>query len=183
MPGKTISHQAFTFSFPAASKVPHVTVSCGTPMPKKERADSIMIAAAALNAIETITGPIPFGKACLKIMRAFENPSDRAAVMKSISRVLKNSARVRRATSVHAVNPMISTIFTKDGFSMAARMMISRSRGREIKISMLRDIIESRGRRVILRNHGTKCKSFPAKKKIIVINKKIMPDKNKAPVK
>jgi hypothetical protein len=75
-PGKITSHQAWKASLPELSKEPHVTTSGGTPTPKKERLDSIRMAAATPKAIATNAGATPFGKACLKMILASLKPSD-----------------------------------------------------------------------------------------------------------
>ena len=43
-PGNTTSHQALNCSRAPDNKEPQVTVSTGTPTPRKDRADSVMIA-------------------------------------------------------------------------------------------------------------------------------------------
>lgn len=44
MPGNTTSHQALNCSRAPDSNDPQVTVSTGTPTPRKERADSVIMA-------------------------------------------------------------------------------------------------------------------------------------------
>ena len=68
------SQGASKLFFPALNKEPQVTDSGGTPIPKKERADSTNMADAIPKAIETKAGAIPFTSAWLKIIHLSENP-------------------------------------------------------------------------------------------------------------
>lgn len=81
VPGNTTSHHASNCSRAPANKDPHVTISTGTPKPKKESEDSVRIADAvqATKATE-ITGKA-FGKACLNMMRQAGAPLDFAEAM------------------------------------------------------------------------------------------------------
>ena len=60
-PGKTASHHADGDCRAAARSEPHVTVSGETPTPKKERVDSISIAAAIPKEIVMSTGESALG--------------------------------------------------------------------------------------------------------------------------
>ncbi len=145
-PGKTTNHQALNCSRPELNKEPQVTALGGTPIPRNDKEDSIKIAEATPKAMAINAGAIPFGKACLKIIRNSLNPIDFAACTYSKLEMRKNSARVRRAIPVHEVNPMITMIFIMDfSFAMAAIEIMRINRGIEIKISIMREIIESTG--------------------------------------
>ena len=76
IPGYIINHHASRFCLPKFSSDPHVTISSGTPIPKKDNPLSIKIAEAIPNAILTKTGANAFGNACLKIVLALEKPND-----------------------------------------------------------------------------------------------------------
>ena len=76
IPGKSTSHQALNFSLPSLTREPQVTRSGGTPMPRKDKLDSIKMADAIPNAMETKAGAIPFGRACLTMIFNSEKPRD-----------------------------------------------------------------------------------------------------------
>ena len=62
-PGKTTSHHASKFSLPAASSDPQVTISGGTPMPKKDNDHSARMADAIPKAMATMAGARALGNA------------------------------------------------------------------------------------------------------------------------
>ena len=76
IPGYIISHHASKFCLPKFKRDPHVTISVGTPIPRKESPLSIKIAEAIPKAILTKTGANAFGSACLNIVRVEEYPRD-----------------------------------------------------------------------------------------------------------
>jgi hypothetical protein len=67
-PGKMANHHAETSLLEADNKLPHVTSSGATPIPKNERLDSVRIAPATPKAIVINTEVKEFGIACLKLL-------------------------------------------------------------------------------------------------------------------
>jgi hypothetical protein len=63
------SHQAELDCLADDRRDPHVIVSAGTPIPKKDKVDSIRMAVAIPKAIAISTGESALGIACLKIVR------------------------------------------------------------------------------------------------------------------
>lgn len=68
-PGKTTNHHALNCSRAPDSKEPQVTVSTGTPTPKNERADSVMIADDIQATKVTAMIGKAFGSACRNSIR------------------------------------------------------------------------------------------------------------------
>ena len=77
-----------------------------------------------------------------------------AAEMKFISLSCKTCARISLAISVQDVNPIITIIENTVGLIMAASVRININRGRERKISMMREIIPSSGIEIFLFKKG-----------------------------
>ncbi len=75
------------------NKLPHVTSSGGTPIPKKDKPDSVRIAPAIPNATVINTEVKAFGRACLNIMRTSEKPNACDASINSRLRTFNNSPR------------------------------------------------------------------------------------------
>src|SRR5215831_12747074 len=98
-PGNTVSHQPLGRSWRALESIePQLAVDGGTPNPRKLNVDSIKIADATPNVAATNTGARVFGRICRKIVRNSVAPRASAATTYSIDFVLRNSARVSRAT-------------------------------------------------------------------------------------
>lgn len=63
-PGNAMSHHAEKFSLPSLIRLPQVTISGGTPIPKKLNPDSSKIAEGIPNIMAINAGEITLGKAC-----------------------------------------------------------------------------------------------------------------------
>lgn len=100
IPGNTTSHQASNSSLAPAKSEPQVTRSTGTPSPRKDRDDSVMIADAMQATKATDITGVALGNACLNKMRRGEAPDDFADAMKSVLLIRRSSARVNLAMSV-----------------------------------------------------------------------------------
>ncbi len=79
--------------------------------------------------------------------------------------MLSNSARVNRAISVHEVSPIIRTRFRMDGLAIAAIESISNNLGKEMKISMILEMVESILSGTFLLKNLTFDSTIPAKAK------------------
>lgn len=82
-PGKIANHQASVAFLEADNNCPQVTVSGGTPTPKKDKKASTKIDAATPKATAINTGESAFGSACLNKDRILENPKAFEASMYS----------------------------------------------------------------------------------------------------
>ena len=92
IPGYIINHHASWYCLPRFNKLPHVTTSSGTPIPKNERPLSINIADAIPNAMLTKTGAREFGSACLNIVLVEENPNHKiSSIFKEMATKVKES--------------------------------------------------------------------------------------------
>src|SRR3712207_1341852 len=92
---------------------PQVGTSDGKPSPRKESADSVMIAAPTARVAATMIGLITFGRMCLKIKEERVAPIERAASTNSFSLLDRKLARTRRAVGIQVSALMTITIRTK----------------------------------------------------------------------
>ena len=98
---------------PSKSSRPQVGKSGGKPRPRKERADSTMIALAMPKVAETMIGLSTLGRMWRVMMRRRRVPMLRAAVTNARSRSASTSPRTMRAVCIQLVMPMTNTTSRK----------------------------------------------------------------------
>ena len=107
-------------------------VACGgcTPRPRKERPDSVRIAAGMPSVIATSTGAIALGRMWRQMMRKPLAPIDCDHSTNSRSLRARNSARTSRATPIQPVRPMTAMIVQIDGLRNASTASSRKKRGK-----------------------------------------------------
>ena len=99
------------------SSRPQVGKSGGKPRPRKDSADSVIIAFAMPKVADTIIGDITLGRIWRKISRVLLVPIDLAAHTNSRSFSAKTSPRTIRAVGIQLVIPIETVMRMKIPFS------------------------------------------------------------------
>lgn len=153
-PGKIATHNCDLPPCARDNNFPQVNVSGGIPNPIKDKNDSVSIAAAIPNAMVIKTGDNALGIACFNKIRHFGKPNASDASMYSKLLIFNNSALIKRAISVHEVNPITTITINILGFEMATTAIIKNKRGIDTNTSIRRCTIISKGRLVFGARNG-----------------------------
>ncbi|MOA06615.1 hypothetical protein D3C78_1262650 [compost metagenome] len=98
---------------PSNSSRPQVGKSDGKPRPRKDSADSVMMAEAMPRVAETMIELSTFGRIWRRMMRYSRMPLDFAAMMNSWLLIVSTSPRTMRAVCIQLVIPITKTMRMK----------------------------------------------------------------------